>query len=294
MEYSIISGEKLQYLCDCYIGYKNMFQSNYHTYNKTLYENKIIYSENIKDNDLLLTSNKIFIYTELLFNLDNTKTLIYDSILCELMKKENNFIIVLHNSDMHICDDIIEYFEKTKCQKIFTQNLNIIHNNIQYLPIGIANRKWMHGNKELLNNIMIKNIKKDNKTFFNFNIGTNPKIRNICYNSLKNKIKFTSIIQNQKNYLETLSNCKFCIVPQGHGFDTHRLWECFYLKVIPICIRNTFTEIIYNDFPCMYLINDWSEINFNLIYEYYDSYIKKLDNSKLDFSYWKNLILKDR
>lgn len=292
MDFSIISGEKFQYLCDCYIGFREMFQPKYYTYNDTLYKNKIVYLENIENNDLLLKSNKIFIYTELLFNLNNTKTRFYNSILNVLTKKTNNFIIVLHNSDMHVCGDIIEYFEKTKCQKIFTQNLNILNKNIQYLPIGIANRKWKHGNKELLNNIITKSITKENETFFNFNKGTNVPIRSECYDKLHNKLIFTSY-SNQSTYLESLARCKFCIVPQGRGFDTHRLWECFYLKVIPICIRNTFTEIIYNDFPCMYLINDWSEIDFELIYEYYDSYIKKLDSSKLDFSYWKSIILKD-
>jgi hypothetical protein len=61
-------------------------------------------------------------------------------------------------------------------------------------------------------------------------------------------------------HVSNVKKCKFCICPEGNGFDCHRLWECLYLDVIPICEKSVFID---ND-----LTID--------------------DQNKLDFNYWKN------
>lgn len=288
MEPSIITGEKFQYLCDCYVGNGSLFQKNAHIYNDTLYEDKIVPIENIVDNKLLLNSKIIFVYTQTFFSRKKIKNII-EIFNTELKKKPDEFIIIFHNSDDTIDESIFPLIDNTKCKKIYGQCVNIQHPMIQYLPIGIANKKWRHGNKLLLKDIINKNIKKQDDIFFNFNTQTNPIKRNECLNKLRNKIPFVNNYHNQQLYLETLASCKFCIVPEGNGFDTHRLWECLYLKTVPICIKDTFSEIISKDFP-IYLINDWNELNIDDIYHHYDKLIKYLNYTKLDFSYWKQII----
>lgn len=289
MEISIITGEKFQYLCDCYIGNGNLFQKNAHIYNDTLYEDKIVPIENIVDNKLLLNSRRIFIYTHSLFRNRKNKNII-EIFNTELKKKTEEFILVFHNSDDTLDESIFPLINNTKCVKIYGQNVNVHDKMIQYLPIGIANQKWKHGNKLLLKNIINKNIKKQNNIFFNFTINTNRAKRQPCLNALQNKIPFVRAYPNQQSYLEALASCKFCIVPDGNGFDSHRLWECLYLNTIPICIKNTFSEIISKEFP-IYLINDWNELNIDDIYQHYDELIKYLNENKLDFSYWKQIIM---
>lgn len=282
---SIITGEKFQYLCDCYIGLQRTFQKTCHIYNSTLYESKIVTLENIVDNKLLLESSKIFIYTDVIY-LDKGALA---KIMSELNKKKNSFILIFHNSDYTVDSQFVPLTQLKHCKKLFAQNTIMSHEKIQYLPIGIANSKWKHGNKQLLNEIISKNIDKENKIFFNFSRNTNKRKRNLCYEKLKLKLKFEEKFDSQTDYLESLARCKFCIVPEGNGYDTHRLWECLYLKTIPICLSNTFSEMISKDFP-LHLISNWEGIEPNTIVDTYSEYVCKIEIEKLDFLYWKDII----
>ena len=160
---------------------------------------------------------------------------------------------------------------------------------IQFLPIGLANSKWKHGNLNMFDNIVKDNITKTNNIFFNFSINTNKNKRRKCYNTFKNKLKFSKY-SKQKDYWENLKKCKFAISPDGNGPDCHRIWECFYLDVIPICKKSVFTDIISCDFP-IYIVNDWNELIINdSLFEKYDEYINRLDKKKLNLDYWKSII----
>lgn len=279
---NIISGEKFQYIADIYIGDKE-FDSECHIYNDTLQKNKCLNIKNIQNNETLLNSKIIYIYTHVYYNHK-------DLILNILSMKENPFILLFHNSDYIINESFSEIFIKTKCYKIFSQNVCYKHKDIQYLPIGIANCKWPHGNLQLLNYIIHTNTIKENNVFFNFNIGTNLNKRNICYNTIKNKGLIFSRFNNQLKYWEELKKCKFCISPEGNGPDCHRIWECLYLDVIPICERSFFIENISNDFP-IYIIDNWDSFELNdELFNKYDNMISSLDKNKLKFSYWNNII----
>ena len=58
-------------------------------------------------------------------------------------------------------------------------------------------------------------------------------------------------------YLQQLSDHKFAFSPPGNGVDCHRIWECFYLGVIPIVKRSPHTEN-YKDLPVL-IIDDWNQ-----------------------------------
>jgi len=76
-----------------------------------------------------------------------------------------------------------------------------------------------------------------------------------------------------------LASFKFAICPEGNGIDCHRIWECFYLKVIPIVLDNIFIRKVKDKYKLpMIILNDWSElIGMELIYT-------DFDNSILDFN----------
>ena len=44
-------------------------------------------------------------------------------------------------------------------------------------------------------------------------------------------------------YLEELSNCRFCLCIRGNGPSTHREFESYYLGVIPVFINNKETKM---------------------------------------------------
>ena len=279
---NIITGEKFQYLCDIYIAH-NEFNKSHHIFNPTIYTNKCVSINNLDNNLLFLSSNKIFVHTSIL-------TGRFDEFMTQLQKKKNTFILVFHNSDDIIDKKYCKIFDKTKCTRIFGQNICTNCKKIQFLPIGLANSKWRHGNKLLLNKIIKKNIEKENKIFFNFDLGTNRKVRFPCYETFKNNLTYTKF-NNQEKYLCELKKCKFCICPEGNGPDCHRLWESLYLNVIPICVRSVFIEIISKDFP-IYIIDKWDDLTIdNDLYNSYETYIEKLDIKKLNFDFWKEKII---
>lgn len=281
---NIISGEKFQYLADIYIGNKE-FDKNCHIYNNTLYENKCIRLSNMNESDIekIKTSKIIFIYTHIFIT---NRSIILDI----LSKKKNEFIIIFHNSDSIIDKSFLDLFQRTKCKKIFGQNVCYINENIQYLPIGLANSKWKHGNKLLFTNIVLNNVTKQNNVFFNFTIYTNYNKRKMCYNAFRNKLLFTKY-NSQEEYLLELKKSKYCICPEGNGPDCHRLWECLYLDVIPICMRSTFIDNIAKDFP-VYIVDKWENLQINdELYNNYYNYLIKIDKNKLSFDYWKEKIV---
>ena len=61
-------------------------------------------------------------------------------------------------------------------------------------------------------------------------------------------------------YLKALMAHKFAICPEGNGTDTHRFWECLYLKTIPICLKSPVT-VYYSKMYPVFLLDDWSDFS---------------------------------
>ena len=89
------------------------------------------------------------------------------------------------------------------------------------------------------------------------------------------------------DYFNYLATFKFAICPEGNGIDSHRLWECFYLKVIPIVLDNLFIRKVKDKYNLpIIILNDWNDlIGMELIYT-------DFDNSILDFNKLKKEIFK--
>ena len=142
-------------------------------------------------------------------------------------------------------------------------------------------------NNELLQNYYLN---KTENIFFNFNKNTNPN-RIECYNKLKNKLPFLDNIKHLEN-IKRLSKYKFCICPEGNGYDTHRLWECYYVQTIPIVLNTEFIQILIKhiNLPII-ILNRWEDFsekklnysNYNFDEKYYEL---------LNFNYYKKLIYK--
>lgn len=268
---SIITGEKIQQICNIYIGKQEDFNYNPLIKNQTNKQVNINLINNEFDNPYY-----IFCYSHLINELSS-----------KIHYLKNNFVLVTHNSDQNI-----ELIESVKiilnCNNLvkwYTQNLLLNHDKLNLLPIGLANSMWPHGN---LTPFKDKNLidSLSNKTrfiYFNFNIITNIEKRTPCYETLKKKLIWLDNINPTSN-LYRLKEYRFCICPEGNGVDTHRLWECLYLKVVPIVLNTPFTQILTKHNIPLVILNNWSDIfSINLIYEDYN-FDDEIFNNLSDFN----------
>jgi len=254
MENNIISGEKIQQLADVYLGLDEDF-----TFNpvireqplKTLSFHTII---NQFDNPPI-----VFCYTHRI-----------DILATKIDLFLNNFILITHNSDHGIHENdtnVTKILNNTKLQKWFGQNITFIHDKLHLIPIGIANSQWEHGTNNFNNNI---NIEKKNDVYFNFNINTNYNKRHSCYELLRTRLNWLENVNPREN-IQRLADYKFCICPEGNGFDTHRLWEALYVKTVPIVLKSEYSQILAKYNIPMVVLDSWNDLNIeNLNYNDYD------------------------
>lgn len=273
----IITGEKLQLLCDVFFGSRE----------------DLNYNPNITVNH-----PKSRLLEELKEEYDNPKIIYCCNTSITILKEKldlfkNSFVLISHNSDTNIYnnDYFIELVEHPKIIKWYSQNLMLDHPKTRLLPIGIANSQWSHGNLSLLCEAInyINNNLKTNGIYFCCDINTNKTKRMECYLKLHKYIPFTNRL-HESNYFNYLATFKFAICPEGNGIDTHRLWECFYLKVIPIVLENEFILLVKKTYNLpMIILKDWSDlILMTLKYEDYDNSILDFTNLKQEIIYIKD------
>jgi hypothetical protein len=245
---NIVTGERIQQRCDVYFGFKEDFDYN-----------PIIKKQ----------TNKHFNLNNLNIEINNPYYIFcYSHRIKELSHKihlfKNKFVLITHNSDGEIRDEP-ENLKILNCQNLdkwYGQNICFENNKLHFLPIGIANSQWPHGNINMYNNeiILYNSLNKSKFIYFNFNINTNRNKRSICFNSLKHKLSWLDNISPSENIIR-LSQYKFCICPQGNGVDTHRLWEALYLKTVPIVINSEFTNILQNNKVPLVILNNWHDLD---------------------------------
>jgi hypothetical protein len=240
-----VSGEAVQEKCNYFIG--SQYDVNYNPYVKDKLLSKWIpidtpYLSNYT------SAKKIFCYTHLLYS--NLKDIL--EILSQIVVP---FDIYFGNSDANFLESHFKSLKTIKnINKIYPQNNTIVDPMVITLPIGLANRQWPHGKQEYLD----IPIEKSEFIFLNFDTSTNP-TRKECKETLIAKGINWIPNNNYQEYLKILSKHHFCICVEGNGLDTHRFWECLYLKVIPVCLKNAWTSTL-KGIP-MVLLDSWKDLN---------------------------------
>lgn len=270
---NIITGEKIQLLCDHFIGRQVDFDFN----PKIKGDSRCLDIKDIPDK--FDNSYLVYAYTHILWE---------SSFYKKLATFKNKFQLVLHNSDGELTEQYLKRLKEIpNLEKIYSQNVRVKDDMIVPLPIGIANSMWGHGNLSLWENIQEE--KKIGLVHFNFSIETNLSVRQPCYDKINSKgIPFLGR-QNQTNYLKILRGYKYAICPDGGGVDTHRLWECLYSRVIPICQRSVSVEYFAQYYPIV-ILDDWSDLNIEELERKYDEYSDWSNIDNLDFNHLKNEI----
>lgn len=219
----------------------------------------------------------------------NTWTLdkFFRTILPQL-KGRYNFIS--HNSDMGLTERCRYILNSDTVIKWYSQNKDIDHPKAFSLPIGLGNQQYPHGNISLLDSVISSNHIKNNLVFKNFSIGTNTARRSIVdFITHRNGIHMSKPF-DQKGYFEAIANSMFCISPPGNGVDCHRIWECLYLKTIPIVERDS----AFKDFehlPILF-VNDWNMVTLEFLMSKVNM-LKMFDNPvpELTMSHWRSKAL---
>lgn len=215
-----------------------------------------------------------------------------DSLMEELKDFNTKVIVITHNADTNIS------FTPPSCViKWFSQNVNIIHERIESIPIGLENDiwfPWLRKKEKMLAKLQ-EPRNYQNLVYMNHNISTNPLKRTKPYEVLKDKSWVTTDMGVNDNrfdeYLNSVYNHKFVVCPEGNGIDTHRIWECLYMGTIPITEDNI-NMSFYRDLPTL-SVRDWDELNAPCLDRYFNG-IKAFNNlwshDLLKFEYWKNKI----
>ena len=268
---NIITGEKFQSLCHHHIS-KDEHKPFELQVDNHIDVDKFDFTD--FDNDELVYCNSSL--------LNESKPKLIESKLYEKLKQfKNPFKLVLHNSDQNFGIIQLKYLDIPNCKKIYTQNVNVIHDDVIPLPIGIANSFWKWGNLDIFDEVLGADI--DTKSDFIYaNFTQAGGVRDVnrleCYENVeKQNIPFVENME-YKDYLNTLKTYKYCISPQGNGIDCYRMWESLYLKVIPICIRSTLVEYFSKLFP-IYIIDNWNDLDVKVLEKEYSNF--NWDNYKL-------------
>ena len=206
-------------------------------------------------------------------------------------------ICVIGHSDYPVTDSISEKFKK-----IFCINKHGNSKKSFGIPLGITNDcddSYLHkiyGNQDIMIDVMNMDIAKNNLAYINFNVSTYPFERQTILDLFLDKEwSYSGSIENtlegRKRFLMDIKSSKFVFCPRGNGIDTHRLWEALYMGSYPIVKRENAHDL-FDGLPILF-IDDWSEINEDMLNEKFEEY-NNIDWNleKLKISYWKDFILK--
>jgi hypothetical protein len=283
-------------------------------------ENKCYY---LSSHGLPLSSDIFILKRNDINNIKTTKnnTIIYLKI--DWIKKFINnlhlithkFILITGLSDITcpntilIKRDFLNFINNDKLVHWYCQNCFVEHEKITKIPIGLdyhtlKENDCYWGNKLLpieqeSELIYIKNsskplLERKLKCYSNFHFSTyghkfgydRKDIINIIPKNIvdyePNKIKRIDTWKIQSEYA-------FVISPHGNGLDCYRTWEALILGCI-VVVKKSPLDCLYDDLPVL-ILNDWKELNINLLTETLNEFSSKTFNyDKLTLNYWQNMI----
>lgn len=243
-------------------------------------------------------------FFESLADEENIYYIITDNIRLAFYRNTSSKILITHDSDINIGNEL--FLEFKKCGKYkywFAMNTAIVNERIITVPIGLDMKRWASVPKyEIIMQEKKKNIKPNKLLFACFSINSNKKKRMDCINSLKNKKYLTDkvsysinkeeryTVEGFRKFVDDILEHKFILCPEGKGIDTHRFWEVLYLERFPVVLHNPVTDS-FSDMPVL-ILNRWTDFEIE-----YSNFLKRVENkefnyNKLNPDYWRKLTQK--
>lgn len=182
-------------------------------------------------------------------------------------------VLVVHNSDQTFTESD---FHKVSpyVAKVYAVNCEAV----SAIPLPLGFRDDQYASHSVLKAIGAEPpVPRTIPVLLNFLLATNPTERTAAYDAFKDKpfchsdpeylhmdyaksLTFTdkTVIQKRVDFYRTLKRCRFAICPPGNGKDTHRIYECIYLGVIPI-VKTSFLDRLYRQLP-VWIVQEWSDV----------------------------------
>jgi hypothetical protein len=179
--------------------------------------------------------------------------------------------LIVHNSDESFTDEL---YEIVKPYVTEVEAVNCVTKMAKQLPLGLRDHQYT-SHHVLTCIINEPPVNRDILCLVNFLIATNPIERKRVYEIFKDKsycfvqkeymyydkslLHSHPVTQQMRvDFYRTLKRCKYAICPQGTGIDTHRVYECIHLGVIPIVLTSPL-DSMYASMPVK-IVKDWNEI----------------------------------
>ena len=213
-------------------------------------------------------------------------------------------ILVTGHSDLGIDESYMDVLNSPSLVVWFCTNKLFSHPKLKSLPLGITNqfepaslgRHRIIGNTDrILSVAQEKNLKLSSPlAYLNISQSNYPQERNeiVSLFAHRNWVTYRNpdISENgHEQFLKNIHQHKFVFAPRGHGVDTHRLWECLYLRTIPIVKRHVGMED-FTDLPILF-IDEWCEITEEYLHHTYDKMMQtEYSMSKITLPFWLNNI----
>lgn len=211
------------------------------------------------------------------------------------------YTLITHNSDYSVSKCLSSmglYIEKIPYNlRWFSQNVDVYHNQIRSIPIGLENPEWHKEIQkikkiEIYRKYKVRNL--ENLACAYFNTETNSRRSSIIdyfkqfdWCDCKNVKNGTSY----EEYLNKLITCTFCICPEGNGIDTHRIWEALYLGCVPV-VEDSINISFYKNLP-IFVCENFQDITKQELIEAYHNFninLYSFELKQLSMDYWTNEI----
>lgn len=236
-------------------------------------------TSNQVDPQMITFGNTIFVKTDLLPVFFEK---IHPDIACP-------YVLFTHNSDLPIPGNYGHMLDDEKILAWFGINVeNFSHPKLHPVPIGLANRRWLHGDIRKFIQVHYEFCGKEKKylLYMNFIARTNNSIRAPIYEQfISEPYCFFASGRNLREYLVDLSRSLFVLSPRGNGLDCHRTWEALYMGAFPI-VQSSSLDSMYDGLPVV-IVEDWREITPDFLEKKLEK-IEQLSNwsEKLWVDYW--------
>jgi hypothetical protein len=197
---------------------------------------------------------------------------------------------------MNITNDVAPFLDDPKLFALFAQNCAIKHPKLIPIPIGLRSEclfKLLATQQQALIRNLMRHMPHPKKhvLYVNFCIGTNAHVRQAVYDDIKD-YPFCTIEKRKPmaEYLEDVAMAEFVISPHGSGLDCYRTWEALCLGSYPI-VKTSSLDSLYEGLPVL-IINNWQELSVHMLEEARAAFEKQsFAWERLDFAYWKKLVL---
>ena len=203
----------------------------------------------------------------------------------------NASVVICGNSDFefHILPEMIPPSVKA----LFLQNSFISDNKFVFtLPIGIENLRWgVNGNPRLLKKQIAD---PDNKILFGPFGNTHPVRTQVIKNFKGSELHWDCLPSGRispRNYAKIARRYKLIAAVRGNGIDTHRHWESLYRGVIPVTLRDKWSESLQATGIPFLLIDSWEEECISNLFSIPN--MRKIDPLEIEAiwePYWRRLI----